>query len=299
MTQHTPLPVESVQERDIDLLLVEEFLSSDSFIDFFTDTLDLPHCDKLLNVQRSIHDFDLGETDVLVEYAHRDRTIALLIENKLDAAFQPDQAVRYETRASHYRDAGKYDAAYTILVAPAQYIERQHDFSNCVSYEQIADYFRNAGLEKRGDYKVTLLKIASEKLRRGYTAINSEHNQAFWRDYHAQLALNAPEIFMKPVTIVPAKSDWIELEMGAVRVTHKLAKGQLDFAGLSADQQACLIERFGEVATRISFKSGDVVRVSTEVLDRMSPFTDQQKSFRKCVACLQIARETLEHDTRK
>lgn len=274
------LPVESVRERDIDFLLVEEFLSSDSFITFFTQTLNLPHCDELIGVQRSINDFALGETDVLVEYISDGTRIGLLIENKLDAIFQPQQAERYTSRGKYYQSEGRFDTAYSILVAPTQYIERQSDFELHLSYEQIIQYFQTGDLGKRGEFKSTLLSIGSEKLRRGYVAVNSETNQAFWVDYSQQLASAIPTATIKPVSVVPAGSDWINFSIGAIKVIHKLSAGSLDLIGVDEATTATLENTFGNRVERVLFKSGaTAVRLHTEVLDRTQNINSQSSQL--------------------
>ena len=277
------LPVESVRERDIDFLLVEELLSSVKFVNYFLGKLTLPECDELIEVQRSINDFGLGETDVLIEYKHRDTSIGVLVENKLDALFQPEQAERYTSRAEQYVVSGKYHQTYAILVAPQQYIEKQNDFQHCISYEDIAEYFKNSDLGDRGEFKETLLKIASEKLRRGYVAINSEPNQEFWTTYYNHISVAAPMIMMKPVSVVPANSDWIDLTAGRLKFVHKLSKGYLDFSLKDEDAINKLEKIFPGRTEKLNFKSGDILRIRTTPLDRMSDFQYQIENVNECI----------------
>ena len=273
------LPVESVRERDVDFLLVEEFLATPKFINYITETLNLPPCTNIRKVERSINDFGVGETDVLVEYLNGSEKLGLLIENKLDALFQPRQAERYYERAKEYVDKKTYNETFVILVAPAQYIERQNEFSLCVSYEQLMEYFKNSNLGSRGDFKIQLLKIATEKLRRGYVAVNSEINQTFWQEYREKITLDIPEITMKPVSVVPVNSDWIDLSLGHQKIVHKLAKGYIDFLKPSTEYEATLAKEFGDRFERIEFKSGNIARIHTTPLDRLAPFTDQLNQY--------------------
>ncbi len=298
------LPVESVRERDIDFLLVEEFLSSSDFIDLFVTQLGLPPCNTITTVARSVHEFGIGETDVLVAYTSGSQTIGLFIENKLDALFQPQQAARYQARAQHHLLQHTYDKTYVVLVAPAQYIQQQTDFALCISYEQLMDYFKNSALQerqaahnqkdqnnqknqkdsgKRSEFKIQLLKIAAEKLRRGYIAINSEPNQAFWQAYRQQLAISVPTVSMKAVSIVPANSDWIDLTIGTQKFVHKLAKGYLDFISPSAAFTEQLKKTFGDKAEQLTFKTGTVMRIHTTPLDRRVAFLEQSQQSELCM----------------
>lgn len=276
------LPVEAVQERDIDFLLVEEFLSEPNFINFFMSELKLPKCDELISVQRSIHDFDLGETDVLVEYKNGDKTIGLMIENKLDALFQPNQAKRYSARAAEYKKLKKYNEAFSVLVAPLQYVQRQSEFNHTLSYEDIIRYFEATDLGARGNYKIMLLRIAIERLRRGYVPKNSEPNQAFWQAYREYISKILPEVFMKPVGVVPAQSDWIGLSMKQYKIVHKLAKGQIDIDGLSEQEKDYLMGVFEDRAERATFTNSEVLRIQSAALDRMSSFVAPLETVDLC-----------------
>lgn len=76
---------------------------------------------------------EFGEVDVLVEWGSG---LEAHIENKIDAAFQPDQPERYKLRAD-----GSSSDVLTVVCAPLKYL-RSHPvqrsvFSSSVSYEQI------------------------------------------------------------------------------------------------------------------------------------------------------------------
>ena len=69
------LPVESIQERDIDLILLEEFNVDKGFCNWFIDKLKLPLFEKSNIARRSISDFGLGETDILFSYISKGEII--------------------------------------------------------------------------------------------------------------------------------------------------------------------------------------------------------------------------------
>lgn len=137
-----------------------------------------------------------------------------------------------------------------------------------------------------------LLKIAVEKLRRGYVAINSEQNQAFWQDYRQKITTELPFISMKPVSVVPVNSDWIDLKLGSQKMAHKLAKGYLDFSKPSTEFEATLVERFGDKIEYLNFKSGDTIRVHTNPLDRLTPLSEQESSYRQVLDDLRLLANT-------
>lgn len=88
--------VSSVTERDIDLLLLEELNVSEVFCRWFynrvTGRRDTPRCE---GAWHSVSDAQLGESDLIAIY---DNGVVVMLENKIDAAAQPEQGARYRRR---------------------------------------------------------------------------------------------------------------------------------------------------------------------------------------------------------
>lgn len=82
--EHSILPVESIQEKDVDLILLEELSTDNSFCDWFVRELNLPNLTSVNGAWISISAFGLGETDILFSYNSNDKKTFVLIENKLD-----------------------------------------------------------------------------------------------------------------------------------------------------------------------------------------------------------------------
>ena len=75
------------------------------------------------------------------------------------------------------------------------------------------------------------LKIASEKLRRGYQPVNSEPVQKFWYSYWKFKEYKYPNLRMKKPNIVPQNSDWPMLyddDLNGIVFYHKLGQGNTD-----------------------------------------------------------------------
>ena len=72
------LPIESIQERDVDLFLLEEFATDNSFCEWFISELDLPEISENIGVWRSISSYGLGETDILFSYKSESKKIYIL-----------------------------------------------------------------------------------------------------------------------------------------------------------------------------------------------------------------------------
>ncbi len=121
----------------------------------------------------------------------------LLIENKIDAGFQADQAVRYRRRAETYLERQECALCSTVLVAPSRYLGSgagNKGFDAWLAYEDILAWFRESDLGHRLAYKAALLSAAIEKSTLGYQPVADAPVTDFWREYwKAALAL-APRV---------------------------------------------------------------------------------------------------------
>ena len=148
MTERIILPVESILERDVDLILLEELSTDNEFCKWFINKLNLPEWTSTNGVWRSISEFGLGETDILLSYNSSEKKVFTLIENKLDASFQKAQFDRYEKRAIIYERNRECDEAFYVLTAPDQYCQNQHYFNKYISYEVIAERLTFTGTKR-------------------------------------------------------------------------------------------------------------------------------------------------------
>jgi hypothetical protein len=88
--------VQSITERDIDLLLLEELNVSPDFSSWFYSKVMSGNPSPILKgAWHSVSDPELGESDLIAIY---DNGHAILIENKIDAVEQLKQAERYRLR---------------------------------------------------------------------------------------------------------------------------------------------------------------------------------------------------------
>ena len=133
----------SIQEFWIDFLLEEEFAANPEFIGEFLMKCDwLRENPRIVDVAHSVGD-KYGEADLIVifEQGHGEKSSreALLIEDKINAAFQPKQAERYQQRGLDGINAGRWTAFHTVLVAPQAYVSNTHGFDKSVTLEAICD----------------------------------------------------------------------------------------------------------------------------------------------------------------
>ena len=112
-------------------------------------------------MRRSVSDA-FGEADLVIVYTDSERKrTAVLIKDKLRAAFQPEQPERYAERGRAGVGKG-WEAYWTCLVAPKTYIDRGHGFDAAVSLERVIELFAEAD-ERRREFKVRVLQEAIRK----------------------------------------------------------------------------------------------------------------------------------------
>lgn len=277
--EQTIIPVESIRERDVDLILLEELSTDNSFCEWFTRELDFPTLTSVNGAWRSISAFGLGETDILFSYNSNDQKIFVLIENKLDTSFQNEQFNRYLKRADEYLNNKECDNVFAVLIAPKLYCENQTDFENYVTYETIADRLEFVGT-KRNLFKSNLLQIATEKLRRGYQPVNSVPVQNFWHSYWRYKEENYPSLTMKKPDIVPQNSDWPMLyddKLKNIVFYHKLGQGNTDatFKGFSDEVEFKIKEHIPDWAKFEKHGKSFSIRVFSGKIDRTKEFNEQ------------------------
>lgn len=251
--------LESVTERDIDLLLVEELRCSESFRRWFlAEAMGRGQWRKpsVLQVRHSVSGDGkhAGETDIEVSLTTNGVKVVLLIEDKIDAPFQRDQAERYRLRAAELVEQGRCAQARTVLVAPARYIGfGPTGFDVDVSYEDVMSYFKRQAQGKseralRSGHRADVLKQAIEQQRRGTPLKPHAALTMFWSDYYALARTKAPLLKMERPGKKPLNSTWVSFNRSIPRVVglplcelwHKWPYGRVDlqFSGLSARSDA-------------------------------------------------------------
>jgi hypothetical protein len=250
------LVMESIGERDCDLLLVEELCASSEFLSLFVAPLrsiqgiSIPTSDPKQFIARHSINRDDGscETDIEVsvkwEVVDHPLTALLLVENKIDAPFQPDQPGRYVSYAQQLMESEVVDLAFTFLVAPQQYLDStQAEFDTRVSYEDIIAYFErrasgHAEIEtrRRSTYRAQWFEQAVKKLRRGNTVTIDPNVSNFWTDYWAIANRDYSALQMEAPTGKPRDAVWVPFHqslprprsLGYVAFNHKLKNGWVD-----------------------------------------------------------------------
>ena len=236
--------LEAIAERDIDLLLMEEFESGSGFLEWFIGVTARWPTEGLevLGAWHSVSN-EHGESDVLVLVGEPGGgRLALLIENKVDAPPQPEQAQRYERRGSAGVEAGIWQRFATCIVAPQRYLGAAANaagYQTRVSYEDVAEWMRgNLPPGRRTEFKRHLILAAIEQQRRGYAPKLDAVVTRFFTDYWELAESLFPELHFSNSGPRPAGSTWAEFRPPTLpkgrSIMHKVTEGYVDlqFAGL-------------------------------------------------------------------
>ncbi len=288
--------LESVRERDIDLLILEEWNVNKGFCEWLVNKIvRWPFEIVVAKAYHSVMQDNLGETDLFLEFETGDGKYAILIENKIDAIAQDQQGTRYRMRAANLKNKSLYKETYTCITAANHYLEtnsevREYQYS--VSYEQILDWYASMG-DPRSEYKAMVLRLAIDQERRGYFAKEDIQVTKFWHEYWEMLCERRPDVYMREPINIPEGSDWPVLSFTWMpakwKLRHKWAKSVLD---METDLQEAevweILQKTRDEAMNIS-RTGKSISISIKVkkVDRKQPFNEQMEAMETALAALE------------
>ncbi|WP_232700568.1 PD-(D/E)XK nuclease family protein [Halobacterium wangiae] len=136
-------PIEA-GEGEVNLSVIQLVETSPDFRQWFVSQA-VPH----LEIEEYIggiiqeHYAGLGESDI--EFGFRTTSGArhlVLVENKIDASFQPNQIERYYNRGQFRVDRENWDSFTICLLAPERYVsqETRAEFDSVIHYEAVLNY---------------------------------------------------------------------------------------------------------------------------------------------------------------
>lgn len=183
-----------------------------------------------------------GESDLVVEFSQGDERVVALVENKIAAAFQPDQGARYRARAGRLAASGS--RAVTVLLAPEAYFSRPGSakFDVRLGYEALSLAARGEG-DPRSAFFADALEGGILSYKRGYVAEPDQAVSDTWLACWEVATEVAPALNFRRPGDKPGRSTWFYFreaggmpEGSAVVVVLKAERGQADlqFAGIPA-----------------------------------------------------------------
>jgi hypothetical protein len=219
--------LQAVDERDIDFVLLEEFHSEPQFVRWFIETTTGSAAPDIhfIGAWHSISDPALGESDITVVYETGGVRCGILVENKIDAYAQPEQAGRYLSRGLTRQLTGEWNNYLTCIVAPEKYLGNDREATKYhaqISYETIREWIRkNTPGTSRQAFRLSLFDAAIEQNRRGRTKHFDERVAAFFRDYWELANAEFPELRMTRLDEAAANNTWIEFRPTNFRAKYR------------------------------------------------------------------------------
>ncbi len=305
--------VSGLCERDVDLLLLEEFASSPKFARWFLSQagIDIIGDIRVESAMRSVTT-SRGESDLEVFVSHGGGITCLLVENKIHAVFQPRQAERYRERGATHLEGGQCTEFSTILVAPSAYVGSKKDdlkgFDSVVTYEDVSTWLGQAEPRSmRRRYKRVILERAITKATLGYHPEDDAEVTEFWRLYWELVQREVPELEMEEPGAKPSRAGFVYFRPGGmptdVCIVHKLARGHVDlqFSGM-ADNLEEIRHRYASwlesgMSIKRAGKSG-VIRVKVPAVypgeEMASQLDDVRTGLQQATRLLRWFRESQE-----
>lgn len=186
----------AVCERDVDFLLLEELQCNPQFRRWLLDRLGTgPDASiDIIRLARSVFTFR-GETDLL--FVHKDfddATRAVMVENKIDAIFTPNQAQRYQARGEDGIRRGEWSRYVVALLGPQKRIDAPDAglFANRISYEDIAEQL--AGSDSRTAFKKSILLNACATASTPWTQVVDPQVSEWFRQVRMFSAKEYPDL---------------------------------------------------------------------------------------------------------
>lgn len=288
---------EVVIERDVDLMILCHLIGSPELVRHFMTRCGLPDDFRLLNAWHSVVDCGT-ETDLLLlfEGANEQRR-ALLVENKIDAMFQLQQAERCRARGEAGVTDGHWDSYLTVLLAPADYMRPMignTSWDMHIAYEDIATDAENAlPLHQESCFLAEVLRTAATKFSKGGFIVNQAATD-FWRCYADYCADRFPKLEIAKLNPHQSRNEpWPAFQRSTlgsdVLLEHKPRNGVVDLTVSKATvdhiRQRFPIARHERV-TAVKVGRSAALRIRVKPIDHLLPFGEQEHQVEEALAAV-------------
>ena len=233
---------DTVLERDMDLLIMEEFLADQGFAKIFLDAAEIH---KTYTVEKVIHskmDLELGESDIVFILNIDGKKHALHIEDKINAIAMLMQHDRYFMRGNKEVSLGEYDSFSVVLTAPEKYLSvnaEAQKYKYQVPYEDLLSFFQKK-TDVHAEYKIAVLSKALDENKNAYKFTESDDVVRFCTAMHAYQKENYPNLTLGSV----AWWSYIKTSIPNVQLVYKANKGfcDLQFSNCSKERLYPLVK---------------------------------------------------------
>lgn len=264
--------VESVSERDIDFLILEELNVNAEFQSWFTARV---YDENLIFLEaegawHSVSKSD-GESDLVFIFRANDGSKkAILIENKIDAVPQPEQASRYVQRGEKGKEEEYWIEFRTCLIAPNEYLAsaQQTQIYQCeISYQEIMAFFAaRQAQDSRHRYRAKMMLEGIQKNRRGWQPTISKETTEFVEKYF-NLASSPTyrELCMRVPKPRPAGNNWVNFCPPGYPKSMEFAHQLITTGSTLNFYFGNAVERFDELRKKYSDLSNSINGLTVEI----------------------------------
>ncbi len=219
----------------------------------------------------------------------------MLVENKIDAQFQPDQGKRYSRRAKRWQAENPHTQVCTALLAPQEYVEQKNldseffDYHMC--YEDVVNTLKDAS-DPRTVFLAEALKEGIDAHRQGYTLVPHYAVTRMWRDIANISRTVALRLHMRTPKEKPGRSTFIYFREAEgipdsskkVAVVMKGDRGFVDlqFRATTPSDLSLIVSDLleGDMSVEKAEKSASV-RIRSRSIDFKGSPTDQVEEIRE------------------
>jgi len=282
-----------MQERDLDLFILEELYSDTGFASWLIEKLGLDGF-AFETAEHSVSakaEAKWGETDVLAFFTRGNERIAVLIEDKISASFTDRQAHRYHERAQEIVRDGKANGYRTLLVAPKSYltgVPKDDPWHHMLAIDEIIAWFeQKEGFHAR--WRINALNNCTKRARSNLSAGDGEVRR-FSAEFAGFLHEHHPEFQHMQTGDSWGLTIKYDRKPTYVDIVWKLSQSFVDlaFAGRHFGKLAHYPEQVGSI--RHSTNKTDMLRIPVSTAVWSEPLSDQLDVVNEVIAACQRLR---------
>jgi hypothetical protein len=279
----------SIQESDLDLLLMIALNGSETFRNAFIGKATGETSTKFKKAWRGLADYT-GETDVTVLYTGADGSrAAILIEDKIDAQFQKDQAKRCRARGELGVTNGDWTRFKTCLCAPEVYAKpyaEGPDWDRVVSIEVVVAMLAQCA-DEYAPFLTEAIRRAVIKYDNGGFVENLAASE-FWKRYRQLCLEEFPDLALSAFSErQTAAGPWPGFAADRLhhrlRLEHKPMSNCVDLTLKDFKYQQVLDRLSGRLPDGFAIKStppSSAIRIEAPHIVATEPFDDQIDAVR-------------------
>ncbi len=220
-------------ERDIDLLIIQEFIDKRPFANLFLKQVGIVDNEEYIitDTYQSLYSQE-GESDITIILNRNGKRFGVFIEDKINAITMNEQSGRYFVRAEILKNKKQLDDYVVFLAAPKSYIQshkndKNAQYSYFVSYEEMLSVIESydGAAEK---YKADMIRFALKEKEKGYLMIEDEKVMRFWEVFTNRCKQNSSRLVItnnKKEKGTDSSWIWFKTSFPKVSIVYKTNRG--------------------------------------------------------------------------